>query len=93
MHCTGSLYGYVPADPRPNEEPNVWHDYTILCKKQRVIVQVDTVKTVDVDLSDIEAVQEKPLQGFIGLQDAHSPEGYWVEFRNVVIRDLTRKPE
>lgn len=88
LHCTGSLYGYVPADPRPDEAPSVWHHYEIICKGARIIVYVNGIKTVDVDQSETAGIQNKPLSGFVGLQDAHSPEGHWVEFRNITIREL-----
>jgi len=88
LHCTGSLYGYVPVRFRPDESPEVWHRYEIMCKGTRIMVWVDGLLTIDVDQSENEAIQDKPLQGYIGLQDAHSPEGTWVEFRNVRIREL-----
>lgn len=88
LHCTGSLYGYVPVNPRPDESPDVWHTYEIVCKNKRIIVIVDGRKTVDVDQDNVDAIKDKPLSGYIGLQDAHSPEGHYVEFRNIQIRVL-----
>ncbi len=88
LHCTGSLYGYVAVQHRPNESPEVWHRYEILCKGTRIMVWVDGLLTVDVDQSENETIQNKPLSGYIGLQDCHSEEGHWVEFRNVRIREL-----
>lgn len=88
MHCTGSLYGYVKADPRPDESPDVWHTYEILCKSNRILVLVDGQKTVDVVQTNVEAIRNKPLKGYIGLQDSHTAEGFSVEFRNIRIREL-----
>lgn len=87
-HCTGSLYDLVPAFSRPDESPNVWHQYEIVCKGTRIVVFVDGIQTVDVDQRDVEAIAGKSLRGFIGLQDSHTAEGMWVEFRNVEIRTL-----
>lgn len=88
LHCTGTLYGYVQASPRPDETPDVWHTYEILCKGSRIIVFVDGRKTVDVDQSKVEAIQAKPLIGYIGLQDSHTGEGCSIEYRNISIRQL-----
>lgn len=88
LHCTGSLYGYVPAGPRPDESPEVWHTMEILCKNKRIIILVDGRATVNVDQDTVPAIAGKPLEGFIGLQDAHAGEGHWVEFRNVEIQEL-----
>jgi len=88
LHCTGSLYGYIPAEPRPDEAPSVWHRYEIICKGSRILVFVDGVNTVDIDQREHDEIENKPLSGYIGLQDCHSPEGHWVEFRNVRIREL-----
>lgn len=88
LHCTGSLYGYVAADPRPDESPDVWHRYEILCKHNRILVMVDGQKTVDVNQCKIASLKNKPLRGYIGLQDAHAGEGTAVEFRNIRVREL-----
>lgn len=88
LHCTGSLYGYVPVIQRPDESPNVWHRYEILCKGTRIMVFVNGIKTVDVDQNEMESTRNKPLSGYIGLQDSHTEAGKWVEFRNVMIREL-----
>ncbi|MBI1390165.1 MAG: DUF1080 domain-containing protein [bacterium] len=88
MHCTGSLYGNVVVITRPDESPEVWHQYEILCKGTRIIVYVDGIKTEDVDQAQVDAIKDKPLKGFIGLQDSHTDEGKWIEFRNIQIREL-----
>lgn len=88
LHCTGTLYGTVPVIQRPDETPEVWHEYEILCKGTRIMVFVDGMKTIDVDQSEVEAIRNKPMSGYIGLQDSHTAEGMWVEFRNIEIREL-----
>ncbi len=87
-HSTGTLYGYVAAEPRPDESPDVWHSYEILCKNRRIIVRVDGRQTINVDQDAVEAIKNKPLSGYIGLQDSHTGEGMWVEYRNIEIREL-----
>ncbi|MBN2326758.1 MAG: DUF1080 domain-containing protein [Candidatus Omnitrophica bacterium] len=88
LHCTGTLYGYVKANPRPDETPDQWHTYEIVCKKNRILVFVDGVNTVDVDQSQVENIKDKPLQGYIGLQDSHTEEGHYIEYRNIRLREL-----
>ena len=88
LHCTGSLYGVVKADPRPDEAPDQWHTYEILCKNQRILVRVDGKKTVDVNQGDVDAIANKSVKGYIGLQDSHTGEGFSIEYRNIRIREL-----
>lgn len=87
-HCTGALYGSLPVLKRPDESPEVWRQYEILCKGTRIMVFVDDVKTVDVDQKEVSAIEGKPLKGFIGLQDSHTEAGMWVEYRNIKIREI-----
>ncbi len=87
LHCTGSLYGRVAVAPRPDERPNVWHTYEIQCIGPRIRVIADGVPVVDVDKSEVPAMRDLPLRGYIGLQDSHNPGG-WVEFRNIRIKVL-----
>jgi len=59
-----------------------------------VILQVAGVNVSDPgDVADgvkkaIEKAKDKPLEGFIGLQDSHSPKGHYVEYRNIKIKVL-----
>lgn len=87
-HCTGSLYGYAAVNPRPDESADKWHTFEIRCKGTHITVTSDGVKCVDVDQSKIEAAKDKPLEGYVGLQDSHSPEGHYIEYRNVKIKVL-----
>lgn len=87
-HCTGALYGSLPVLTRPDETPEVWRKYEILCKGSHIMVFVDNTKTVDVDQKDVASIQNKPLKGFMGLQDSHTDEGKWIEYRNIEIREL-----
>lgn len=88
MHCTGSLDGYVKANPRPEETPDVWHTFEIMCKGKRIMIFVDGRKTADVNQDDVEGLRNKPLQGYIGLQECQAGEGTSIEYRNIRIREL-----
>ncbi|HOW73236.1 MAG TPA: DUF1080 domain-containing protein [Phycisphaerae bacterium] len=87
MHCTGSMYGRVPVDPRPDESPDVWHEFEIQCRGPRIKVFADNVPVIDVDQSKVESAKGIPLKGFIGLQDSHNPSG-WIEYRKVMLKEL-----
>lgn len=88
LHCTGSLSGYASANPRPEEIPDVWRRCEILCKGKRIMFFIDGRKTVDVVQDDVEAIRNKPLQGYIGLQDSRAGEGSSIEYRNIQVREL-----
>lgn len=86
-HCTGSMYGTVSVDPRPDESADVWHEFYIECRGPRYRVWADNIPIVDVDARKVPALGKKPLKGFIGLQDSHNRQSY-VEFRKVLVKEL-----
>jgi len=88
LHCTGTLYGLAAAHPRPDESPEIWHSCKIICKNKRILLFIDGQQTVDSDMDKIEAIKDKPMKGYIGLQDSHTGEGKWIEYRNIRIREL-----
>jgi hypothetical protein len=88
LHCTGSLYGTVAVNPRPDESFGRWHTFEIRCEGQRIQVIADGVRCVDADMSRDVAIRDKPLAGYIGLQDAHTRPGGWIEFRNIRLKEL-----
>ncbi len=88
LHCTGALYGYAPVNPRPDETPEKWRIYQVTCKGTKITVLVDGKKVCELDQSTKKETKEKPLKGFIGVQDSHGPEGTWVEYRSIKIKEL-----
>lgn len=87
-HCTGSLYGFVAVKPRPDETANKWHEFEIRCDGSHITVIADGVKCIDHDQSTSDKTRKKPLKGYVGLQDSHSPKGHYIEYRNVRIKVL-----
>jgi hypothetical protein len=87
-HCTGSLYGYTAVDPRPDETPEQWREYVITCKGPNVKVKVDGTEVVNFDQTTQENTRDKPLKGYIGVQDSHGPEGTWIEYRTIKVKPL-----
>jgi hypothetical protein len=90
LHCTGSLYGYCAVDPRPDETPGVWRTFIIRAEGGKISVACDGKTVLDYEQSQSPNTRNKPLRGFIGIQDAHAGAGTWVEFRAIKIRPLTR---
>jgi hypothetical protein len=86
-HCTGSLYGLAAVDPRPDERADLWHSYEIHCVGTRYTVIADgitCVKSTDAH----KALLARPLEGYIGLQDAHQKAPSYIEYRNIRIKEL-----
>ena len=86
-HCTGSLYGLVAVDPRPDESADVWHSYEIHCVGNRYTVIADGVTCVK-STDEHKKLLQRPLEGFIGLQDAHQKPPSYIEYRNIRIKEL-----
>ena len=87
-HCTGSLYGFAAVKPRPDESADKWHRFEIRCQGDQITVKSDGVKCIDFDQSTNEKTKKKPLTGYIGLQDSHSPKGHYIQYRNIRIKTL-----
>jgi hypothetical protein len=87
-HCTGSLYSYVPVKNRPDESAGKWHTFEITCQGSKIRVVSDGVECIDYDQATGEKTKDKPLKGFIGLQDAHAAAGNTIEYRNIRIKEL-----
>jgi hypothetical protein len=87
-HCTGSLYGYFAVSKRPDTTPDVWHKFEIRCLGPKITIISDGQTIVDVDQSKNEKSKDKPVKGYIGLQDSHSTAGHYIEFRNIRIKEV-----
>lgn len=92
LHCTGSLYGYVPANPRPDETTERWRKIEIRAQYKTISVFIDEVKTSEADYEKVPALKGFALSGYIGMQDSHTGPGEWVKFRNIEVRDLDQDP-
>jgi len=93
LHCTGSLYGHVPARPRPDETPLRWRKMEIVAAYKQVTVRVDGLRCVQANCDQVPTMKGLALAGYVGLQDAHAEPGEWVRFRNIEIKDLDQDPQ
>jgi len=92
LHCTGSMYGFVPANPRPDETTLRWRKVEITCEYKHVKAAIDGVVTSEARYDRVEGMKDMPLAGYPGMQDSHTGPGEWVKFRNIEIKDLDQDP-
>jgi len=86
-HCTGSLYGLAAVDPRPDERADLWHSYEIHCVGTRYTVIADGVTCVESG-DQHKALLARPLEGLIGIQDAHQKPPSYIEYSNIRNKEL-----
>lgn len=92
LHCTGSIYGHVPANPRPDETTLRWRTAEIRAEWKHVEASIDGVVTSKADYDKVETMKGMALMGYAGMQDSHTGPGEWVKFRNIEIKDLDQDP-
>lgn len=93
LHCTGSIYGHVAVNNRPDETTGIWHQMEIKCDRKLITVSVDGQVTTMAYTDTVESMQNKPLTGAIGFQSNHAKERQYIRFRNIFIRDLDIESE
>jgi hypothetical protein len=84
VSSTGAIYDAVAPTSNPARPAGEWNDVEITCARTRVAIVLNGERIIDVDLSADEALRGRPREGYIGLQNHHSP----VRFRNVSIKEL-----
>jgi len=87
-HSTGSLYRYVAPRANPVKPAGEWNTLEVECLGPQIRITLNGEVIVDVDQSSIQALKDKPLSGYVCLQN----HGRRAEFRNVWIRDLSGTP-
>jgi HEAT repeat protein len=92
LHCTGSMYGFVPANPRPDETPLRWRTVEVTAEYKHVTVRIDGIICSEADYDQVPGMKDLALVGYVGMQDSHTGEGEWVRFRNIEIKDLDQDP-
>lgn len=84
VHSTGSLYRYVAPRQSAIKPAGEWNSIDIECRGPRIKVTLNGHEIIDVDQTTIDALKNKPLKGYVCLQN----HGGTIEFRNIRIRDL-----
>ena len=78
VHSTGSLYRYVTPSSNPVKPAPEWNTLEIECVGPRIRVSLNGTRVIDFDQRTLEKVKNKPLKGYICLQN----HGGKLEFRN-----------
>lgn len=85
VHSSMSLYRYVAPMKNAIKPAGEWNVVEITARGPRIRVVLNGQLVQDVDQSKLEELRDKPLCGYISVQN----HGHLVEFRNVWVRDLT----
>ena len=84
-HDHGGIISTVGASANQSKAPGEWNRMIVTCRGTHLDVVLNGQTIVDLDLAD-SAVKDRPLRGFLGLQDHGRP--HVLRFRNIRILDL-----
>lgn len=85
-HSTGSLYRYVAPKESAMKPASEWNQIDVECVGPHIKVTLNGKEIIDVDQTTVEALKQKPLKGYVCLQN----HGGTIAFRNVRIREIKR---
>ena len=83
-HCSGSLYRYVAPTENAIKPAGEWNTVLVRCTGPRIEIMLNGRPVQDVDQSKIAEIKDKPLCGYVCLQNHGSP----VAFRNVRLKTI-----
>lgn len=86
-HDCGGIIGTAGPTKNMAKPAGEWNRMAITCQGQRVQVDLNGEKVVDVDLTKTSR-RDRPLVGHVGFQDHGGP--LWL--RNIRVRELPRSP-
>jgi hypothetical protein len=86
IHSSGSLYRYVAPAKSAIKPAGQWNSIDVECVGTRIKVTLNGELAVDVDQRQIASLREKPLKGYVCLQN----HGGNIDFRAVSIREIPR---
>lgn len=87
VHSSGSLYRYVAPRENALKPAGEWNALDVTCQGPRIRVVLNGKTIQDVDQREVAAIKDKPLRGYVCLQN----HGGTIAFRSVEIRDV--KPD
>ena len=86
-HSSGSLYRYVAPKVNAVKPAPEWNVVEVECVGPRIKVTINDQEVIDVDQTSIPEIRNKPLKGYVCLQNHHGV----IDFRNVRIRENPKK--
>ena len=81
---TASLYRYVAPTSNTVKPAGEWNSIDIECINSRIRVTLNGVLIQDVDQSQIDEIKNKPLKGFVSLQN----HGKQIEFKSLKLKKI-----
>ncbi|MGC4002643.1 MAG: DUF1080 domain-containing protein [Pirellulales bacterium] len=84
VHGTASLYRYVAPTSNPVKPAGEWNVMEIECRGPKIKITLNDVVVQDVDQSKVKDIQDKPLKGYVSVQN-HGKE---IEFKNLRLKPL-----
>src|SRR5688572_23426343 len=84
VKSTGAIYDAIAPSKVLARPAMEWNYLEAICQGDSVQVSVNRELVIDVDLTEHEALKDRPREGYIGLQN----HGSLVLFRNVRVRQL-----
>jgi len=83
-HSSGSLYRYVAPTENAMKPAGEWNTVEVRCVGPRIVVILNGRTVQDIDQTKFPEIKDKPLCGYVSLQNHGSP----CAFRNVRIKVL-----
>ncbi|MCA9090443.1 MAG: DUF1080 domain-containing protein [Planctomycetaceae bacterium] len=87
-HDHGGIIRTAAPTKNMSSEPGEWNRMVVTCIGSHLQVELNGEQIIDTQL-DQGAMKDRPLEGYIGLQDHGEPNN--LKFRNIRIRDLSAK--
>lgn len=92
----GSLYGervggYQVKPEKDFSKPKEFNDYYILVKGKHILIKLNGEVTVDTDFPDNKGKNPAPAEGIIAFQIHAGYPKMYVEYRDIVFKDLSKK--
>ena len=84
-HDHGGIIRTIGASKNMSKKPGEWNRMIVTCKGSHLQVELNGEKIVDIQL-DKTPMKDRPLEGYIGLQDHGVPNNLY--FRNIKVREL-----
>ncbi len=84
-HDHGGIIGTAAASANMSQPPHHWNRMVVTCIGSHLQVELNGRQIIDTQL-DQGAVKDRPLEGYIGLQDHGEPNN--IKFRDIRIREI-----
>jgi len=85
-HDHGGIIRTAAPKKNMSKKPGDWNHMVVKCVSSKLNVKLNGEEIIDIDLSKSDASKNKPLEGYIGLQDHGEPNN--VFFRNIKLVEI-----